>query len=507
MRHSFARPRLRFVPAIALCVAALIAALPGVVAAYDWPAFGGPGPFTGLNLDEAQITPGNVGQLHRLFRVSLPDTADGVPVALAGVQTANGTRDALFLTTRNGSLVALDAHTGEQLWVAAHGPGDCKINNGSQTCYTTASPAIDPDHGFVYSYGLDGKVHKHAVADGTEATDGGWPQIASLKPYDEKGSSALAVAVARDGNHYLYVAHAGYPGDHGDYQGHVTTINLGTGEQKVFNTTCSDQPVHFAAKGAGPDCGMVQSAVWARQGVVYSPDTDRVYFTTGNAVWSPDKHSWGDTVIALHADGTGANGDPLDTYTPGNYDDLDRRDADLGSAAPTILPLSAASAYPHVGVQAGKDSKLRLLNLDDFSGKGGTGHLDGDLGVINVPQGGQVLTAPATWTDGVDGAGDTWVIVANNAGIAGLRVTYDGQGKPRLQPVWQNKPGGTSPMVAGGVVFYATGSGVLALDPTTGKELWRDSDLGGIHWESPVVVNGFVYLTDNNGKLTAWGLS
>ncbi len=297
MFQPFARPRLRFVSVIALGVVTLVVALPGMVAAYDWPAFGGPTPFTGLNRDETQITPGNVGQLHRLFRVSLPDTADGAPAVLTGVQTTRGTRDALFLTTRNGSLVALDAHTGEQLWVVAHGPGDCKINNGSQTCYTTSSPAIDPDHGFVYSYGLDGKVHKHAVMDGTETTDGSWPQIVSLKPYDEKGSSALAVAVAHDGTRYLYVAHAGYPGDHGDYQGHLTTINLGTGEQKVFNTTCSDQAVHFAAKGAGPDCGMVQSAVWARQGVVYSPDTDRVYFTTGNASVVA-----GETCLGRHGD-------------------------------------------------------------------------------------------------------------------------------------------------------------------------------------------------------------
>jgi len=86
---------------------------------------------------------------------------------------------------------------------------------------------------------------------------------------------------------YLYVAHAGYPGDCGDYQGHLTTINLGTSEQKVFNTMCSNQTVHFAAKGKVPDFGIVQSAVWARQGVVYLPDTDRVYFTTGNAVWHP----------------------------------------------------------------------------------------------------------------------------------------------------------------------------------------------------------------------------
>lgn len=271
MLRSFTRSPLGL--AWLVCAVLLVAALPDAVAAYDWPAFGGASSFTGLNLDEAQLNTGDIGQLHRLFRVGLPDTADGAPAVLTGVQTGNSMRDMLFVTTRSGHLTALDAHTGEQLWDAQHGPDDCKINNGSQTCYTTSSPAVDPNGQYVYSYGLDGKVHKHAVADGTEAMDGGWPQLVSLKPYDEKGSSALAVATARDGNRYLYVAHAGYPGDHGEYQGHITTINLATGEQMVFNTECSDQTVHFAPKGQGQDCSGLRAAG--------STSTNPVLFTLG----------------------------------------------------------------------------------------------------------------------------------------------------------------------------------------------------------------------------------
>ena len=122
------------------------------------------------------------------------------------------------------------------------------------TCYTTSSPAIDPGRAFVYSYGLDGRVHKFAVADGTETTTGGWPQVATLKGFDEKGSSPLVFATARSGTTYLYSANGGYPGDAGDYQGHVTAINLSTGAQKVFNTQCSDQTVHFVTTPGTPDC-------------------------------------------------------------------------------------------------------------------------------------------------------------------------------------------------------------------------------------------------------------
>ena len=49
-------------------------------------------------------------------------------------------------------------------------------------------------------------------------------------------------------------------------------------------------------------------------------------------------------------------------------------------------------------MQGGKDAKLRLLNLDDLSGQGGPGHTGGEIGpLVDVPQGGQVLTAPAVW--------------------------------------------------------------------------------------------------------------
>ncbi len=73
--------------------------------------------------------------------------------------------------------------------------------------------------------------------------------------------------------------------------------------------------------------------MWARVGVVYSVATDRIYLVTGNATYSPAKHHWGDTVLALNPDASGnANGDPLDAYTPTNFDQLNTQDVDLGRA-------------------------------------------------------------------------------------------------------------------------------------------------------------------------------
>ena len=95
---------------------------------------------------------------------------------------------------------------------------------------------------------------------------------------------------------------------------------------------------------------------------------------TGNAAFSPASHHWGDTVLALNPDGSGnANGDPLDTYTPANFAQLNSLDLDLGSTAPAILPVTDTRKVQNLAVQGGKDQMLRLLNLDNLSGHGGPG--------------------------------------------------------------------------------------------------------------------------------------
>lgn len=470
---------------------------------FAWPEFGFDPQHSGLNTQETALSPGNVAGLHRLFQITLPAAADGAPVYLSGVTTLGGVQDLLFVTTRAGHIIALDAHTGSTVWSHQYPAGTCKINNGSTPCYTTSSPALDPNHQFVYSYGLDGNVHKYAVGDGAESTGSGWPARTSTKPFDEKGSSALSVATAKNGTSYLYMPHAGYPGDNGDYQGHVTTINLATGEQNVFNATCSNQVVHFVEAPGTPDCPETMTAIWGRAGVVYDTNSDRIYTTTGNGTYSPAGHNWGDTVFSLNADGTGAAGNPIDTFTPTNFQQLKDWDADLGSTVPAIMQGPANSVVKHLAVQGGKDAMLRLLNLDDLSSQGGIGHTGGELQVLNVPQGGMVFAQPAVWTNPCDSS--AWVFVTTSSGISGLRLVTDGSGNPRLETQWQKTAGGTSPVIANGVLYYVTAGNIQALSPVNGNQLWHDTQIGGIHWESPIVANGVLYVTDESAHLTAYG--
>ncbi len=467
----------------------------GAAAAYDWPQFGFDAAHSGNDSRETVLSRANVASLDRVFSVSLPEVADGAPVLAAAVPTSSGTRDVVFVTTKAGRVVALDAETGATVWSTTPPSGPK---------YTTSSPALDPNRRFVYGYALDGFVHKYGIADGAETTGGGWPELTTLKPDVEKGSPALSLATAA-GQTYLYMPNGGYPGDQGDYQGHVTAIRLSDGSQRVFNANCSDKTIHFAENGgAADDCPHVQSAVWARPGVVFDARTGRLYAVTGNGDFDGNAggHDWGDTVFAISPDGSGAGGNPLDTWTPANFQDLQAADLDLGSTAPALLPISDTRIVPALAVQSGKDAMLRLLDLSNLSGQGGPGHVGGEIQTVAVPQGGAVLTEPAVWTNPADGA--VWVFVANGAGVSGLQVVVDGSGHPTLVSRWTISTMGSSPIVVNGMVFVAGSHRIAALDPTTGATLWSDAGIGSIHWESPIVANGVLYITDESGMLTAY---
>ena len=466
--------------------------VPIAASAADWLQWGYDPSHSANNPDETTITADNVAQLTRRYQITMSATANVAPVLASAVTTANGMKDLLFVTAQNGRLTAFDAADGSIVWSA----------NTSGTSPTESAPAIDPNRTFVYSYGVDGKVHKYQIDDGTEITDGGWPQIATLKPSVEKGASAISFA-SSGGTTYLYAVNDGYIGDGGDYQGHLTAIDLSSGEQKVFNSLCSDITIHLVLNGnAGTtDCSERQSGIWGRPGATYDAATDRIYITTGNGLFDANTggFNWGDSVLALHPDGSGAGGGlPVDSYTPTNYTQLDGQDVDLGSASLSILPVPANSAVQHLGLQTGKDSKLRLIDLDDMSGTGAPGGVGGEIQLIDVPVSEfWMKTQPAIWVDR-NGDGATWVFMANGSGLSGLKLVFDGSNRPSLLSTWTKTSDATSAIVANDVLYHAGscsgGTCLIARRPLTGEVLWTSPTIGSLKWQSPILVNGALYI-------------
>jgi outer membrane protein assembly factor BamB len=458
--------------------------------AADWLQWGYDPAHGGNNPDETTIDASNVAQLTRRYQITMSATANVAPVFASAIETPSGTKDLLFVTAQSGRLTAFDATTGDVVWSATT----------SGTSPTESSPAIDPNRQFVYGYGVDGMVHKYQIGDGIEITSDGWPQIATLKPNVEKGASAISWGIS-NGTTYLYAVNNGYVGDGGDYQGHITTINLSTNEQKVFNSLCSDITIHMILNGTPGvnDCDERQSGIWGRPGAVYDAGTDRVYVSTANGLFDVNVGglNWGDSVLALNPDGTGSgSGYPVDSYTPDTYQQLDQQDIDLGSASLTILQPPAGSTVAHLGVQTGKDSRLHLIDLDDMSGAGAPGNVGGEIDDIEVPAYDfWMLTQTSTC---VSSDGTPWVFIGNNSGVSGLKVGLDGNNRPQLQPTWQVSGSATSTMTANGVLYHiggcSGGNCVIARNPETGSVLWTSPTIGSVKWQSPIVVNGAVFV-------------
>ena len=510
-RRSFAKTTRRPSFAIHLrpMLLATLVCASGQALAYDWPQFNGDEQHSGDNTQEVVLgkvvsNVNNVSSLALRYHFVLPapingstHAADGAPVFLDGVATSSGVKDLLFITSKVGALIAVDAQTGTQVWSSSF-PNPTTCSSGE--C-TNSSPVVDPNRKYVYTYGVDGYVHKVNVGDGTEVTGGGWPQQTTTKPDVEKQSASLAIATIA-GTTFLYSAISAHNGDGGDNQGHLTTINLSTGSQTVFNMVCSNQSVHFTK--TSPDCPSVLAGGWARPGAIYDAGTNRIFVGTGNGNYNVANFNWGDSIIALNPFGTGTGSTPVDAYTPANQQALDSGDTDLGSTAPAILPVPSTSAVQHLAVQSGKDAKLRLLNLADLSGAGGPGHLGGEKGaIINVPQGGAVRTQPAVWVNPADNS--TWVFVVNGSGASGLKLTFDGSGNPSLVSQWNNGLAGASPLVANGVLYFAGSNILYARKPTDGTALWSSTQIGSIHWQSPVVACSSLYVIDRT-QLTSFGL-
>ncbi|HEX8731536.1 MAG TPA: PQQ-binding-like beta-propeller repeat protein [Ktedonobacterales bacterium] len=456
-------------------------------AASDWRMFGYDPARSGVNPGETSLSPGNVGKLTKLWQVRLPGVADSSPILLHALPFPGGLRDILYVTTRDGRLLALDAHDGALLW--SQRPSGPKI--------THSSPVADADHTYVYAYGLDGALHRYNPITGREATGNGWPEPITSMTQTEKQGSALNLA-----NGYVYATTGGYIGDAPPYQGHVVAINLATGKQAVFNSLCAHLK-HILRDG---ECAEQMSGIWSRGGVVVDPTDGSIFVDTGNGDFNANRggDDYGDSIIHLSADATTI----LDSYTPPNYQRLDDTDADLGSSAPALLPTIAGSRTPLLLVQGGKDGQFRLINRADMSGKGGSGHVGGALQTLSLGCG--LFTQPTIWTDSA--TGDIWVFVASVCGMRAYQVKTDANGVTRLAQTWQNGDTVTTPVIAGGVLFGAGSGALRAYDPTSGRALWNSAQssangtISGIHWESPIVVGGAVYITDENATLTCYGL-
>jgi outer membrane protein assembly factor BamB len=203
------------------------------------------------------------------------------------------------------------------------------------------------------------------------------------------------------------------------------------------------------------------------------PGSGNLLVATGNARFDGRRY-WGDSALMLTPNASRL----LRNWTPRNHEELNSGDVDLGSTAPAILGRSFAA-------QSGKDGLIRLLRLPQLGGR--LGRTGGELQTISAPGGSGFFSTMAVSRGRL--------FVGNDAGVW-CYVLSGG----RLRVDWRSSEAGTSPVLAGGLLYaYNPNGGLNVFNPATGA-LVGHLPAGGGHWESPIVTDGRIALPEGDAN-------
>ncbi len=439
----------------------------------DWTQFGGDQASSSSSNSVTGITAANVASLSP-HQIHLDGTVDASVIYLRGVNVMGAKHDAFFMTTTYGKTIAVDANHGSILW--EYTPREYSSWEGSRQI-TNSTPVADPDRQNIYAAAPDGTVQKLAISDGHVL----WKTAITLLPVREKIASPL-----REFRGHIVAVTGGYIGDRPPYQGHVAVLDAQTGKLlHVWNSLCSNRSGLLDPNS----CRDTQSAIWGRAGAVID-SSGNIFVSTGNGPYN-GKTSWGDATIELNPDAT----EMLGNYTPTNNAELNDRDLDLGSTSPVLLGGDFLA-------QGGKAGKIHLLSIKAIAGT--EPHQGHEVQTVSTPSGSRMLTAAAVWRHG----SETWMFAADGNGTAAWTLE-----KGKLVQKWKNNNGGTSPLVADGLLFvYDPSGGLRIYDPAKGT-LVTTLKCGSGHWNSPIVVDGKIALPEGNanqhastGVLNIWTL-
>jgi hypothetical protein len=446
----------------------------GQQAGNDWTQFGWDLASSSASTGPIGITAANVASLSRR-QVNLDGTVDASAIYLDGATVKGSKHDVFFVTTTYGKTISVDANQGAVLWEYTPPKYDSWVGTRQ---ISNSTPVADPDRQHIYAPAPDGTVQKLAVSDGHAR----WTTPVTLLPLREKIASPL-----KEFHGHIVVVTSGYIGDRPPYQGHVAILDAQTGKLlQVWNSLCSNR----AGLLDPNSCRDTQSGIWGRAGAVIDVATGNIFVATGNGPYD-GKTNWGDATIELNPDAT----QMLGNYTPQDNTKLNDRDLDIGSTSPVLLGADVLA-------QGGKDGLIRLLSLKAIAGT--SPHAGGELQSVSTPSGTGLLTALAVWRHGAE----TWLFSADSGGTAAW--TFE---SGKLVAVWKNTKGGTSPVVAGGLLYvYSSKGGLRVYDPATGNQI-ADLECGNGHWNSPIVVDGKIALPEGNanqlastGVLDIWSL-
>jgi hypothetical protein len=415
-------------------------------ASRDWPTWGYDQERTGWNKGETTLSKDNVSRLELKWSTQLTTKPTEVvlstltaPLVIEGVNTPQGRKTLVFVVGSDDTIFAIDADNGKVVWqrtfpnlLTPPQPATWLCSNAQN-----ATPVIDKARSILYLNTSDGKLRGLGLSNGEDRIT----PTEFVTPFARNWSLNLIDDV-------IYSPSAR---GCGGVMAHFSAIDI-------------SDPAHLRLSRLFTSSGRPAGA-WGRAGVVRGPKG--IYAQTADGLYDPGSGIWGETVLALAPKDLRI----VDSFTPANWQYLNDKDLDLGSASPVVFPFRNRTLV----ASAAKEAVVYLLDANALGG-GAPEHSkplfqSARLGNDEEMLGGRgVWGAMATYDDPQDGRSlyvPMWGPPSKNAprfpssygdapngSIMAFRVTADGD-KPSLSPAWISRDMHVPdpPVVANGVVF------------------------------------------------------
>jgi hypothetical protein len=258
-----------------------------------------------------------------------------------------------------------------------------------------------------------------------------------------------------------------------------------------------------------------EGSIWQAGAPLSLDAAGNIFGIVANGTFDPDGGDYGDSVLKL----TSKTLTITDYFTPFNQEALNDNDEEIGSAGFTILP-DQNGAFPHLGITAGKEGKIYLLNRDHL----GQFHADVDS---QIPQyipnavGSSSLTNDRNYSTAAYWQGNVYLI-GNQDVIKQFRLT---NGLLSTSPVAVGThvyafPGANASVsgngASNGIVWTIEAGGVNTLHAydaaDVSRELYnsrqsgeRDEFGAAVRFTLPTIMNGKVYVAGGT-ELAVFGL-
>jgi outer membrane protein assembly factor BamB len=499
-----------------------LVALSTCAIAGDWLTYGHDPQRTSWAFEETKIAPDSVSKMALAWKTKLKNepymmSALTAPVVASHISTSKGVRSVVYTAGIKGTVFALDAETGEQLWERqlryAVLPGKWQYQS-TFLCPDgiTATPVIDKTSNTLYVIGGNGALYGLDLGSGEIR----YGPVQFVAPYSKNWSLNLVNGVL-----YTVLAQGCGGGLSGFYSIDVRDRHHTMIHQMLLSNTNT-------------------AGIWGRGGPIIGTN-GRIYGGTADGVFDPAAGDYSDTEVAVSQKDLTL----LDYFLPLNWQYIRRKDFDLGSASSVFF------GWRNRNLLAG-GAKEGVIYLMDADSLGGADHqttlytsprYGNDNAVCCEGQGiwGGLSTAR-------DLDGQTWLIVpmggppaegakfpitngpAPHGSLMAFKVVADPKTQsPILEPAWVsgdlNMP--DPAVIANGVVLaLATGSNEVqrdgtekrvqtghpavlkALDLKTGKELFNSGTAmtSWVHFSGLAVSDGRVFAVDHDSNVYCFGL-